>query len=89
MAKRIDGKVISKQIKDELKEEVAQLKAKGIEGSLAVIQVGNDPASSVYVNNKKKACEYIGIGSISCLLYTSIIPGKNPQNAMWDCTAIC
>ena len=45
----IDGKVISKQIKDELKEEVAQLKAKGIEGSLAVIQVGNDPASSVYV----------------------------------------
>ena len=43
MAKRIDGKVISKQIKDELKEEVAQLKAKGIEGSLAVIQVGNDP----------------------------------------------
>lgn len=65
MAKRIDGKVISKQIKDELKEEVAQLKAKGIEGSLAVIQVGNDPASSVYVNNKKKACEYIGIGSIS------------------------
>ena len=65
MAKRIDGKVISKQIKDELKEEVAQLKAKGIEGSLAVIQVGNAPASSVYVNNKKKACEYIGIGSIS------------------------
>ena len=55
MAKRIDGKVISKQIKDELKEEVAQLKAKGIEGSLAVTQVGNDPASSVYVNNKKKA----------------------------------
>lgn len=42
MAKRIDGKVISKQIKDELKEEVAQLKAKRIEGSLAVIQVGND-----------------------------------------------
>ena len=39
MAKRIDGKVISKQIKDELKEEVAQLKAKGIEGSLAVIHV--------------------------------------------------
>ena len=65
MAKRIDGKVISKQIKDELKEEVAQLKAKGIEGSLAVIQVGNDPASSVYVRNKKKACEYIGIRSLS------------------------
>ena len=65
MAKRIDGKVISKQIKDELKEEVAQLKAKGIEGSLAVIQVGNDPASSVYVNNKKKACAYTGMESES------------------------
>jgi len=65
MAKIIDGKAISKVIKDELKEEVAALKAKGIEGSLAVIQVGNDPASSVYVNNKKKACEYIGIGSVS------------------------
>lgn len=65
MAKIIDGKAISKAIKDELKEEVATLKAKGIEGSLAVIQVGNDPASSVYVNNKKKACEYIGIGSVS------------------------
>lgn len=65
MAKIIDGKAISKVIKDELKEEVAALKAKGIEGSLAVVQVGNDPASSVYVNNKKKACEYIGIGSVS------------------------
>ena len=65
MAKIIDGKAISAAIKNELKEEVAALKAKGIEGSLAVIQVGNDPASSVYVNNKKKACEYIGIGSVS------------------------
>lgn len=65
MANIIDGKLISTQIKDELKEEVAVLKAKGIEGSLAVIQVGSDPASSVYVNNKKKACEYIGLGSKS------------------------
>ena len=61
----IDGKLISSQIKDELKEKVATLKAKGIDGSLAVIQVGNDPASSIYVKNKKKACEYIGIGSVS------------------------
>ena len=48
-ANLIDGKLISTQIKDELKEEVAELKKKGIEGCLAVIQVGNDPASSVYV----------------------------------------
>ncbi len=61
----IDGKAISQAIKDELKERVLTLKAEGKTGSLAVIQVGNDPASSVYVRNKKKACEYIGIGSVS------------------------
>lgn len=65
MAKIIDGKLISKQIKDELKEKVAGLKAEGKEIGMAVIQVGNDPASSVYVGNKKKACEYIGIRSES------------------------
>ena len=65
MYKLIDGKVISKQIKDELKEKVAAIKVEGTEICLAVIQVGNDPASSVYVGNKKKACEYIGIGSLS------------------------
>lgn len=65
MALRIDGKAISTQIKDELKEEVAALKEQGICPCLAVIQVGNDPASSVYVNNKKKACAYIGIESLS------------------------
>ena len=65
MALLIDGKRISSEIKDELKEEVAQLKEQGITGALAVIQVGNDPASSVYVRNKKRACEYIGIDSLS------------------------
>lgn len=65
MAQIIDGKTISAQIKDELKEKVAELKAQGIEVSLAVIQVGADPASSVYVRNKKKACEYIGIRSLA------------------------
>ncbi len=61
----IDGKKISQEIKDELKEKVASLKAQGKEIALAVIQVGNDPASTVYVGNKKKACEYIGINSIA------------------------
>ena len=57
----LDGKALSLKIKDELKEHTAQLKAEGINPALAVIIVGNDPASRVYVNNKKKACEYIGI----------------------------
>lgn len=65
MAKIIDGKRISQEIKDELKAKVEALKASGKSGALAVIQVGNDPASSVYVNNKKKACAYIGIESLS------------------------
>lgn len=65
MAQIIDGKLISKQIKDELKEKVAKLKSDGKEACLAVIQVGCDPASTVYVGNKKKACEYIGIKSVA------------------------
>lgn len=61
----INGKKISSEIKDELKSRVAELKAEGKSIALAVIQVGNDPASSVYVGNKKKACAYIGIESLS------------------------
>lgn len=61
----INGKKISSEIKDELKSRVAELKAEGKTIALAVIQVGNDPASSVYVGNKKKACAYIGIESLS------------------------
>jgi methylenetetrahydrofolate dehydrogenase (NADP+)/methenyltetrahydrofolate cyclohydrolase len=61
----IDGKKISQEIKEELKLKAAEMKAAGEERCLAVIQVGNDPASSVYVNNKKKACAYIGIKSLS------------------------
>ena len=65
MAKIIDGKAISAQIKEELKEKVAKMKEERLEVTLAVIQVGNDPASSVYVGNKKKACAYIGIRSLA------------------------
>lgn len=65
MAQIIDGKMISTMIKDECKERVLALKEQGKSICLAVIQVGNDPASSVYVNNKKKACAYIGIESLS------------------------
>lgn len=66
MTQVIDGKAISACIKEELKERVADLKKnQGIAVCLAVIQVGSDPASTVYVGNKKKACAYIGIDSLS------------------------
>lgn len=65
MPQIIDGKAISAQIKDEVREKIAQLKEQGINVCLAVIQVGADPASSVYVGNKKKACAYVGIESLS------------------------
>lgn len=65
MAELIDGKKISTELKDEVKEKVAKLKEQGIDVTLAVILVGNDPASTVYVGNKKKACEYTGIISKS------------------------
>ncbi len=61
MYKLIDGKVISAAVKERVKNEVAALKEKGITTGLAVIIVGEDPASKVYVNNKKKACEALGI----------------------------
>lgn len=61
MAQIIDGKAVSQFVKDEVKKEVAQLNENGVTVGLAVIIVGNDPASRTYVNNKKKACEATGI----------------------------
>ncbi len=77
MAKIIDGKMISQQIKDELKEKVESLKEQGKTGALAVIQVGEDPASSVYVRNKKNACAYIGIESLAYEL-----PGETTEEEL-------
>ena len=65
MAYLIDGKRISQEIKDEVKLETAELAKAGIKVTLAVIMVGDDPASAVYVGNKKKACAYTGIESLS------------------------
>ena len=79
MAQIIDGKAISAQIKDELREKVAVMKNEGTQVTLAVIQVGNDPASSVYVGNKKKACEYIGIRSLAYEL-----PEETTQQELLD-----
>lgn len=61
----IDGKAISACIKEECRDRVAKYKEEGVSICLAVIQVGADPASSVYVRNKKKACEFCGMESLS------------------------
>lgn len=68
MYKIIDGKLVSQSVKDEVKAKCAELKTQGIEVTLAVIIVGDDPASRVYVNNKKKACEYVGFRSLEYAL---------------------
>ena len=64
----IDGKKISAEVKEEVRIKVAALKDKGVSVGLAVVLVGEDPASKVYVNNKKKACEALGIDSFEYLL---------------------
>ena len=63
MAEILDGKKVADAIVEECKSEVGRLSLCGITKTLAVILVGNDPASAIYVNNKKKKCEYIGIYS--------------------------
>ena len=77
MAMIIDGKKISQQIKEELKEKVTAQTARGKEGALAVIQVGADPASSVYVRNKKNACAFVGIESLAYEL-----PEETPEEEL-------
>lgn len=63
MANIIDGKAVSAQVKEDIRVETEKLKAQGIEIGLAVVIVGNDPASQVYVRNKEKACETVGFNS--------------------------
>lgn len=68
MANLIDGKAVSMAVKMRVKDEVSALMEKGVDCALAVIIVGDDPASRVYVNNKKKACELCGIRSVEYAL---------------------
>ncbi|MBR6531066.1 MAG: bifunctional methylenetetrahydrofolate dehydrogenase/methenyltetrahydrofolate cyclohydrolase FolD [Clostridia bacterium] len=68
MYKIISGKEVSAAVKERVADEIKALKAEGIEACLAVILVGDDPASRVYVNNKKKACEFCGIRSLEYVL---------------------
>ena len=67
MYKIIDGKEVSASVRNEIKAEVEALKNQGKKTGLAVVIVGNNPASRVYVNNKKKGCEEVGMESfVSC-----------------------
>ena len=70
----IDGKQIALEIKEEQKKKAEELRAKGLQPGLAVILVGDNSASKVYVSNKKKACEYVGIKSFSYEL-----PAETPE----------
>ena len=79
MAKIIDGKQISSAMLDTVAAEVAALKAQNIEPCLAVILVGEDPASQVYVRNKQRACERVGIRSVS-----HILPVDTTQQELLD-----
>ena len=63
MAKLIDGKAVSANVRTQVAEEVEALKKQGVTPGLAVVIVGDDPASRTYVNNKKKACAQTGIYS--------------------------
>ena len=79
MAKLIDGKAISAQVKARVAEEIVRLKEQGIVPGLAVVLVGDDPASRIYVNNKKKACEAVGIYSEEYAL-----PAETSQEELLD-----
>lgn len=79
MAKLLDGKLVSAQVKQKVAEEVRQLKDKGVCPGLAVVIVGDDPASRIYVNNKKKACEATGIYSEEYAL-----PASTTQEELLD-----
>ncbi|MBR4530266.1 MAG: bifunctional methylenetetrahydrofolate dehydrogenase/methenyltetrahydrofolate cyclohydrolase FolD [Lachnospiraceae bacterium] len=80
--KIIDGKAISAAVKEEVRAEVDRLKTAGREVTLAVVLVGDDPASAVYVRNKKKACEAVGIRSLSYEM-----PADTTQEKLLTCIA--
>ena len=79
MSKIIDGKAVSAQVKERIRLETEQLKEKGIEVGLAVVIVGDDPASKVYVRNKKKACETVGFNS-----YEYALPAETTEEELLD-----
>ncbi len=76
-AKLLDGKSLAAEIREGLRMEVEELKKTGRAPGLAVVIVGDDPASRRYVNNKKKACEHVGITS-----YEYALPGETSQEEL-------
>lgn len=79
MGNIIDGKAVSAQVKERIRKEAAELKKQGIEVGLAVVIVGEDPASKVYVRNKKKACEEVGFNS-----YEYALPEETTEQELLD-----
>jgi methylenetetrahydrofolate dehydrogenase (NADP+)/methenyltetrahydrofolate cyclohydrolase len=79
MAKIIDGKQVSADVKAKVAKETAELKSKGIEIGLAVVIVGDDPASKVYVRNKKLACEAVGFNS-----YEFALPAETSEEQLLE-----
>lgn len=79
MSNIIDGKAVSAQVKERIRLETEQLGKRGIEVGLAVVIVGDDPASKVYVRNKKKACETVGFNS-----YEYALPAEITEEELLD-----
>lgn len=79
MSNIIDGKAVSAQVKERIKAETAKLKEQGIEVGLAVVIVGEDPASKVYVRNKKRACEEVGFNS-----YEYALPAETTEEELLE-----
>ena len=79
MSNIIDGKVVSAQVKERIRLETEQLGKRGIEVGLAVVIVGDEPASKVYVRNKKKACETVGFNS-----YEYALPAETTEEELLD-----
>ena len=77
MGQIIDGKAVSAQVKERIRVEVEELKKQGVEIGLAVVIVGDDPASQVYVRNKEKACEVVGINS-----YKYALPAETTEEEL-------
>ena len=84
MSELIDGKELSKKIRKKLKKEVLELKEKGVNPKLAVIMVGNDPGSTVYVRNKSKACEKVGI-EFEEFLFGEDTTEEKFLYSLWNC----
>lgn len=77
MAIRIDGKAVAAQVRAQVAQDAAALKARGVQPGMAVVLVGDDPASKIYVNNKKKACAETGIYSEE-----HILPAETTQEEL-------